>query len=40
MDLCLRSRLKGYEIVKIREAEVDHNAFSSHNEKFIKRIID
>ena len=36
MDLCLRSRLKGYEIVKIREAEVDHKAFSSHSEKFDK----
>ena len=38
MDLCLRSRLKGYEIVKIREAEVDHKAFSSHSEKFDKEL--
>lgn len=34
MDLCLRSRLKGYEIIKIRDAEVDHDAFSSHTREF------
>ena len=31
MDLCLRFRLKGYEIIKIRQSEVDHHAFSSHD---------
>ncbi len=32
MDLCLRFRLKGYEIIKIRQSEVDHYAFSSHDD--------
>ena len=31
MDLCLRFRLKGFEIIKIRSAEVDHDAFASHD---------
>ena len=34
MDLCLRLRLHGYEIIKIKNAEVDHQAFSSHDLKF------
>ena len=35
MDLCLRFRLKGFEIIKIRNAEVDHDAFS-HDKNFSK----
>ncbi len=38
MDLCLRFRIKGFEIVKIRDAEVDHDAFSSHSENFSKQM--
>ena len=38
MDLCLRFRIKGFEIIKIRNAEVDHDAFSSHDEKFSKQM--
>lgn len=34
MDICLRLRLAGYEIVKIRKAEVDHDPFSSHDISF------
>ena len=33
MDLCLRGRLQGFEIIKIRSAEVDHLPFSSHDNK-------
>jgi N-acetylglucosaminyl-diphospho-decaprenol L-rhamnosyltransferase len=38
MDLCLRFRLKGYEIIKIRDAEVDHDAFASHDISFSKKM--
>jgi GT2 family glycosyltransferase len=38
MDLCLRFRLKGFEIIKIRDSEVDHDAFSSHDENFSKQM--
>ncbi len=38
MDLCLRFRLKGFEIIKIRDAEVDHDAFSSHDYSFAKEM--
>ena len=38
MDLCLRFRLKGFEIIKIRNAEVDHDAFSSHDKNFSKQM--
>ena len=38
MDLCLRFRLKGFEIIKIRASEVDHNAFSSHNASIFKEL--
>lgn len=31
MDLCLRAKSKGFEIIKIKSAEVDHMAFSSHD---------
>ena len=34
MDLCLRLRLEGFEIIKIRDAEVDHDPFSSHDKNF------
>ena len=34
MDICLRLRLIGYEIVKIRKSEVDHDPFSSHDISF------
>ena len=34
MDLCLRLRIKGFQILKIKNAEVDHEAFSSHDKKF------
>ena len=34
MDLCLRLRLKGYEIIKIRDSEVDHDPFASHERSF------
>ncbi len=38
MDLCLRFRLKGFEIIKIRNAEVDHDAFASHDESFSQKM--
>ena len=38
MDLCLRLRLKGFEIIKIRDAEVDHDPFSSHDIDFSKEM--
>ena len=38
MDLCLRFRQKGYEIVKISSAFVDHSAFSSHDIVFHKQL--
>ncbi len=38
MDLCLRFRLKGFEIIKIRESEVDHDPFASHDNSFIKEM--
>ncbi|MDA9721150.1 hypothetical protein N9U51_03325 [Candidatus Pelagibacter sp.] len=38
MDLCLRFRQKGYEIIKISNAFVDHHAFSSHDVKFHKQL--
>lgn len=38
MDLCLRFRFKGFEIIKVRNAVVDHNAFSSHDENFSKQM--
>jgi GT2 family glycosyltransferase len=30
IDICLRLKLNGNEIIKIRSAEVDHKGFSSH----------
>tara|TARA_Y100000590_G_scaffold392762_1_gene470446 strand:- start:3067 stop:3993 length:927 start_codon:yes stop_codon:yes gene_type:complete len=36
MDLCLRLRFKGFEIIKIRNAEVDHDPFASHDISFDK----
>jgi len=36
MDLCLRLRFKGYDIIKIRDAEVDHDPFASHDISFNK----
>ena len=36
MDLCIRFRLSGFEIVKIRNSEVDHDAFASHDLSFSK----
>ncbi len=38
MDLCLRFRLKGFEIIKIRDAEVDHDAFASHDDIYLKEM--
>ena len=38
MDLCLRFRIAGYQIIKIKNAEVDHEAFSSHDKKFEKQL--
>ena len=38
MDLCLRFRIKGFEIIKIRDSEVDHDAFSSHDENISKQM--
>ena len=38
MDLCLRFRLKGFEIIKIRSAEVDHDAFASHDKSLSKQL--
>jgi N-acetylglucosaminyl-diphospho-decaprenol L-rhamnosyltransferase len=38
MDLCLRFRLKGFEIIKISDAEVDHNAFASHDDIYLKEM--
>ena len=38
MDLCLRFRLMGFEIIKIRESEVDHDPFASHDKNFIKEM--
>jgi N-acetylglucosaminyl-diphospho-decaprenol L-rhamnosyltransferase len=36
MDICLRFRINGYEILKINGAEVDHIPFSSHIIKWEK----
>ena len=36
MDICLRFRINGFEILKINGAEVDHMAFSSHMSKWEK----
>jgi N-acetylglucosaminyl-diphospho-decaprenol L-rhamnosyltransferase len=36
MDICLRFRINGYEILKINGAEVDHIPFSSHMIKWEK----
>ena len=38
MDLCLRLRFKGYEIIKIRDAEVDHDPFASHDNNFEEKM--
>ena len=38
MDLCIRFRLMGFEIVKIRNSEVDHDAFASHDPSFLKEM--
>ena len=38
MDLCLRFRLKGFEIIKIRSAEVDHDAFTSHDKSLSRQL--
>ena len=38
MDLCLRLRFKGYEIIKIRDAEVDHDPFASHASNFEEKM--
>lgn len=38
MDLCLRFRLKGFEIIKICDAEVDHDAFASHDDIHLKEM--
>ena len=32
MDLCLRARINGYQIIKIFDSKVKHLGFSSHNE--------
>jgi GT2 family glycosyltransferase len=31
MDLCLRARINGYQIIKVSESEVKHLGFSSHS---------
>ena len=36
MDICLRFRINGFEILKINGAEVDHIPFSSHMNKWEK----
>jgi N-acetylglucosaminyl-diphospho-decaprenol L-rhamnosyltransferase len=36
MDICLRFRINGFEILKINGAEVDHIPFSSHMSKWEK----
>ena len=38
MDLCIRLRQKGYEIVKIFNSTVDHFPFSSHEESINKEM--
>jgi GT2 family glycosyltransferase len=32
MDLCLRARISGYQIIKVSESKVKHLGFSSHSE--------
>ena len=32
MDLCLRARINGYQIIKVSESKVKHLGFSSHSE--------
>ena len=32
MDLCLRARINGYQIIKVSESEVKHLGFSSHSQ--------
>jgi GT2 family glycosyltransferase len=34
IDLCLRFKILGYEIVKIKSSQVNHEGFSSHSKKF------
>jgi GT2 family glycosyltransferase len=38
MDICLRLRINGYEILKINRAEVDHIPFSSHMSELEKEL--
>ena len=38
MDICLRLKFAGYEIVKIRKSEVDHDPFSAHDISFEEEI--
>jgi len=38
MDLCIRFRLMGFAITKIRNSEVDHDAFASHDLTFSKEM--
>ncbi len=38
MDLCLRLRYEGYEILKIRKSEVNHVPFSSHDKKYDREL--
>ena len=34
MDLCLRARISGYQIIKVSESKVKHLGFSSHSEDY------
>lgn len=38
VDLCLRFKLQGYEVVKVKKAKLDHQAFSSHDKKFHREL--
>ena len=38
MDICLRLRFLGYEILKIKNAEVNHDPFSSHDIAFEEKL--
>ena len=33
MDICARMRMDNFQVVKVRNAELDHSPFSSHNQE-------
>ena len=33
MDICARMRMNNFQVIKVRDAELDHSPFSSHNQE-------